>query len=100
MMISPAKMLAMLCLLQAPWLLPARAAEAPVAAVVPGAASAVTPRLLEAFHGRVKSINVGGLPSSSYHLAKAQAWVDAAVDAYHLGDRGELMLQSLDRPIG
>ena len=98
MMISPAKMLAMLCLLHAPWLLPAQAADAPVAAVVPGvpgAASAVTPRLLEAFHDRVKSINVGGLPSSSYHLAKAQAWVDAAADAYHLGDRGELMLQSL-----
>ncbi len=98
MMISPAKMLAMLCLLHAPWLLPAQAADTPVAAVVPGvpdAASAVTPRLLEAFHDRVKSINVGGLPSSSYHLAKAQAWVDAAADAYHLGDRGELMLQSL-----
>lgn len=100
MMIAPAKVPAMLCLLQALWLLPARAADAPVAAVlpvVPDVASAVTPQLLEAFHGRVKSINAGGLPLSSYHLAKAQAWVDAAVDAYHLGDRGELMLQSLDQ---
>lgn len=98
MMISPARVLAMLCLLQAPWLLPAQAADAPVVAivaVVPDVASAVTPRLLEAFHGRVNSIDGGGLPSSSYHLAKAQAWVDAAADAYHLGDRGELMLQSL-----
>lgn len=94
-MIAPARNIAVLCLLQALWLGPASAADAPMAATVPDTASAVTPRLLEAFHGRVKSINAGGLPLSSYHLAKAQAWVDAAVDAYHLGDQGELMLQSL-----
>ena len=97
-MIAAARTLALLCLLQALWLLPARAADAPVAAVlpvVPDAVSAVTPRLLEAFHGRVKSINAGGLPLRSYHLAKAQAWVDAAADMVHLGDRGPLMLQAL-----
>ena len=97
-MIAAARILAVLCLLQGLWLPPARAADAPVAAVlpvVPDAASAVTPRLLEAFHGRVKSINAGGLPLRSYHLAKAQAWVDAAADMFHLGDRGPLMLQAL-----
>ncbi len=97
-MIAAARTLALLCLLQALWLLPARAADAPVAAVlpvVPDAVGAVTPRLLEAFHGRVKSINAGGLPLRSYHLAKAQAWVDAAADLVHLGDRGPLMLQAL-----
>ncbi len=97
-MIAAARTFALLCLLQTLWLLPARAADAPVAAalpVVPDSASAVTPRLLEAFHGRVKSINAGGLPLRSYHLAKAQAWIDAAADMFHLGDRGPLLLQSL-----
>ena len=98
---APAKVFAALCVLQALWLLPASAADAPtvqaspVAALVPDSASAVNPRLLEAFHGRVKSINASGLPLSGYHLAKAQAWIDAAVDMVHLGDRGELTLQSL-----
>lgn len=54
------------------------------------------PEPVEALHDRIQRVRVERLPLGAYHLAKAQAWTEAAADAYHLGERGVGMRTSLD----
>lgn len=75
----------------------AAATAVPIHAAEPDARAptGAHPRMLEAFHERIRDTRVEGLPQGAYHLAKARAWVDAAIDVYHLGDRSAVLSRTL-----
>lgn len=69
-------------------------------AELPDPNGGVDQRLLDQMEQRVRAFNAGGHPLASYHFAKAQAWVDAAQDAYHRGDRGPVLIATLRQADG
>ena len=57
-------------------------------------------KTIQSLQGRLAEVNKKGTPIASYHFAKAQAWVDFAMDAYTINDRSraveEALRQALD----
>lgn len=60
-----------------------------------GASPAAAPSRIEVLRSRLRGIEAGSLPPGAYHLAKAQAWIDAASDLHHLGNRGPVLDETL-----
>ena len=50
---------------------------------------------IEKLQARAAKLNDGGKPLRNYHLAKAQAWLDFAVDEYHANDRSRIIENAL-----
>ena len=69
-------------------------------AELPDPKGGVDQHVLEQFQQRVRALNASGHALASYHFAKVQAWVDAAVDAYHRGDRGPVLVATLQQAAG
>lgn len=44
-------------------------------------------RVINSLQKRLANINSGGTPIGTYHFAKAQAWIDMAMDEYVMNDR-------------
>jgi outer membrane protein OmpA-like peptidoglycan-associated protein len=57
-------------------------------------------KVIKTLQGRLAELNKKGTPIASYHFAKAQAWLDFAMDAYTINDRSraveEALRQALD----
>jgi outer membrane protein OmpA-like peptidoglycan-associated protein len=57
-------------------------------------------KVIQTLQGRLAELNKKGTPIASYHFAKAQAWLDFAMDAYTINDRSraveEALRQALD----
>ena len=43
---------------------------------------------------RIRALNVAGVPVTNYYLAKAQAYLDLAIDEYHENDRSSIVEQA------
>lgn len=50
---------------------------------------------IEKLQARIAKLNDGGKPLRGYHLAKAQAWLDFALDEYHENDRSRIIENAL-----
>ena len=50
---------------------------------------------IEKLQGRAAKLNANGQPLQSYHLAKAQAWLDFALDEYQENDRSRIIENAL-----
>jgi hypothetical protein len=50
---------------------------------------------IEKLQSRIAKLNDGGKPLRTYHLAKAQAWLDFAADEYHENDRSRIVENAL-----
>jgi outer membrane protein OmpA-like peptidoglycan-associated protein len=48
-------------------------------------------KTFESMQGRIQALNVAGVPVSNYHLAKAQAYLDVALDEYSENDRSSFV---------
>ena len=48
-------------------------------------------KTFEAMQARVRALNLAGVPLSNYHLAKAQAYLDVALDEYLENDRSSFV---------
>ena len=69
-------------------------------AELPDPKGGVDQRVLDQMEQRVRAFNASGHALASYHFAKVQAWVDAALDAYHRGDRGPVLVAALRQADG
>ncbi|MFH1026430.1 MAG: OmpA family protein [Pseudomonadota bacterium] len=74
-------------------------AESPILSPVPARISdRVISADIDTINGlqkRLTDINSGGTPIGSYHFAKAQAWVDMAMDEYVMNDRTRVVEDAL-----
>jgi len=52
-------------------------------------------KTFELMQARVRSLNAAGVPVTNYHLAKAQAYLDVALDEYLENDRSSFVEQAL-----
>src|SRR3954471_23909440 len=48
-------------------------------------------KTFESMQGRIQALNAAGVPVSNYHLAKAQAYLDVALDEYQENDRSSFV---------
>jgi OmpA-OmpF porin, OOP family len=48
-------------------------------------------KTFEFMQGRIRALNAAGVPVSNYHLAKAQAYLDVALDEYQENDRSSFV---------
>jgi len=48
-------------------------------------------KTFESMQGRIQTLNAAGVPVSNYHLAKAQAYLDVALDEYLENDRSSFV---------
>ncbi len=75
------------------------AAESPILSPVPARISdRVISADIDTINGlqkRLADINTGGTPIGSYHFAKAQAWIDMAMDEYVMNDRTRVVEDAL-----
>jgi outer membrane protein OmpA-like peptidoglycan-associated protein len=77
-----------LAALLAPTIVCAQASLTPVERRITDAAIAADQQTYEAMQARLRAINAGGRPLRSYHLAKAQCWLDVSFHEYTRNDRG------------
>jgi len=52
-------------------------------------------KTFESMQARIRTLNANGVPVSNYHLAKAQAYLDVALDEYLENDRSSFVEQAL-----
>ena len=52
-------------------------------------------KVMQALQGRLAELNKKGVPIASYHFAKAQAWLDFALDEYTINDRSRVVEEAL-----
>jgi outer membrane protein OmpA-like peptidoglycan-associated protein len=57
-------------------------------------------KTFEAMQARVRALNLSGVPLSNYHLAKAQAYLDVALDEYLENDRSSFVELALGEADG
>jgi outer membrane protein OmpA-like peptidoglycan-associated protein len=50
---------------------------------------------INTFQARIIALNEHGILPTNYHLAKAQAWLDYALDEYNVNDRGRWVEEAL-----
>lgn len=85
---------------------PSQAAEkenlvlTPEPARITDEAIAVDMKVMQTVQKKLADLNKKGVPIASYHFAKAQAWLDFALDAYTMNDRSgaadEALRQAVD----
>ena len=52
-------------------------------------------KTIQTLQGRLAEVNKKGTPIASYHFAKAQAWLDFAMDEYTINDRSRVVEEAL-----
>ena len=52
-------------------------------------------KVIQTLQGRLAALNRKGVPLASYHFAKAQAWLDFALDEYTINDRTRVVEEAL-----
>ena len=52
-------------------------------------------KVIQTLQGRLAEVNKKGTPIASYHFAKAQAWLDFAMDEYTINDRSRVVEETL-----
>jgi outer membrane protein OmpA-like peptidoglycan-associated protein len=57
-------------------------------------------KTFESMQARVRALNASGVPLSNYHLAKAQAYLDVALDEYQENDRSSFVELALGEADG
>jgi outer membrane protein OmpA-like peptidoglycan-associated protein len=57
-------------------------------------------KTMQGVQKRLAELNKKGVPIASYHFAKAQAWLDFALDAYTMNDRSTVMEEALRQAVG
>src|SRR5689334_8277505 len=57
-------------------------------------------KTFEAMQARIRALNGSGVPLSNYHLAKAQAYLDVALDEYLENDRSSFVELALGEADG
>jgi OOP family OmpA-OmpF porin len=57
-------------------------------------------KTFESMQGRIQALNAAGVPVSNYHLAKAQAYLDVALDEYSENDRSSFVELALGEADG
>ena len=56
-------------------------------------------RVIESLQERLVNLNGSGVPIASYHFAKAQAWLDFALDEYTENDRSRVVEEALGQAL-
>ena len=56
-------------------------------------------KVIQTLQGRLAELNRKGVPISSYHFAKAQAWLDFALDEYTINDRSRVVEEALHQSL-
>ena len=56
-------------------------------------------RVMKTLQGRLADLNNRGIPIASYHFAKAQAWLDFAMDEYTVNDRSRVVEEALHQAL-
>ena len=57
-------------------------------------------KVIESLQKRLAKLNNNGTPIARYHFAKAQAWLDFAMDAYTMNDRSRVEDEALHQALG
>lgn len=57
-------------------------------------------RVMQGLQGRLAALNGKGVPIASYHFAKAQAWLDFAMDEYTVNGRSRVVEETLRQALG
>jgi outer membrane protein OmpA-like peptidoglycan-associated protein len=57
-------------------------------------------KVMQALQKRLALLNNKGVPTASYHFAKAQAWLDFAMDEYTMNDRSRVVEEALGQALG
>jgi hypothetical protein len=81
----------------------ARAAEkellTPEPARITDEAIAADMKVMQGLQKKLAELNKKGVPIGSYHFAKAQAWLDFALDAYTMNDRSHVVEEALGQAV-
>jgi outer membrane protein OmpA-like peptidoglycan-associated protein len=56
-------------------------------------------KVIQGLQGRLAELNRKGVPIASYHFAKAQAWLDFALDEYTINDRTRVVEEALHQTL-
>src|SRR5690242_6138329 len=56
-------------------------------------------KVIQGLQGRLAALNNKGVPIASYHFAKAQAWLDFALDAHTINDRSRVVEEALRQAV-
>jgi outer membrane protein OmpA-like peptidoglycan-associated protein len=56
-------------------------------------------KVMQGLQKRLAELNTKGVSLSSYHFAKAQAWLDFAIDAYTMNDRSRVVEEALHETV-
>jgi outer membrane protein OmpA-like peptidoglycan-associated protein len=80
-----------------------RAAETelltPEPARITDEAIAADMKVMQGVQKKLEELNKKGVPIASYHFAKAQAWLDFALDAYTMNDRSHVVEEALRQAV-
>ena len=57
-------------------------------------------KVIQGLQKRLENLNNKGVPIAGYHFAKAQAWLDFAMDEYTINDRTRVVEEALSQALG